>query len=355
MSFISLLIPRLSWNLKGGMQKMSRFVTNTPPPEVARELFIPATNEEKAAAEVMRPTTTYWQDAWRRLKQNKLALGSLIIVSVLFIACIIIPMMSPYGFEQILKDEVQQPPSMRHPFGTDNLGRDLLVRCMVGTRISLAIGFISAIFVTLVGIVYGAVSGYVGGWVDTAMMRVVDVIYAVPTVLIAILLQVVLDEPIRNWAIHNPSLGVLQDIGVGIFSIIVIMILLFWVDMARIVRGQVLALKQQEYVMASRTLGAKGKHIIFRHLIPNCMGEIIVTATFKIPQAIFYEAFLSFIGLGVSPPMASLGSLVNSGIKTIYTYPLDLIFPAVLISLIILAFNLLGDGLRDALDPRLKR
>lgn len=324
---------------------MSEITNNVNNLQVDKKLFVPVSDAEKAAVEVLRPTSTYWQDAWRRLKQNKMALVSLVIIIIMIIASIIVPMISPYGFEQIIKDEVQQTPSAKHPFGTDNLGRDLLVRCMIGTRISLIIGFISAIFVTLIGVSYGAISGFLGGRADSLMMRFVDIVYSIPTTLVAIILSVIFDE--QGW-FKGSTIG-------GIISIIFVLILLYWVDMARIVRGQVLALKQQEYVLAAKTLGAPGKRIIFKHLVPNCMGEIIVTATFKIPQAIFFEAFLSFIGLGVAAPMASLGSLVNSGIKTIYTYPLDLIFPAVLISLIILAFNLLGDGLRDALDPRLKR
>lgn len=322
--------------------------------DIDRKLFIPATDAEKASIEIVRPTTTYWQDAWSRLKKNKTALVSLIIIVVLILASIIIPMISQYGFEQIIKDEVQQRPSLKHPFGTDNLGRDLLVRSMIGTRISLIIGFLSAFFVTVIGVTFGAISGYFGGWVDSLMMRFVDVVYSIPTTLVAIILQVILDEPMNKWFTNNPHMGAFQNLG-GVFSIIIVLILLYWVDMSRIVRGQVLSLKQQEYVLAAKTVGASNSRIIFKHLVPNCMGEIIVTATLKIPQAIFFEAFLSFIGIGVKPPMASLGSLVNSGIKSIYTFPLDLIFPAVLISLIILAFNLFGDGLRDALDPRLKQ
>jgi oligopeptide transport system permease protein len=333
---------------------MSEYIDGASNMKIDRKLFIPATDEEKASIEVMRPTTTYWQDAWRRLKKNRTALVSLILIIILIIASILIPLISPYGFEQIIKTDVQQTPSLNHPFGTDNLGRDILVRCMIGTRISLIIGFISAFFVTVIGITFGAISGYFGGWVDTVMMRFVDIVYSIPTTLVAIILQVVLDEPMDKWFTNNPKMGALQDLG-GVFSIIIVLILLYWVDMSRIVRGQVLSLKQQEYILAAKTLGSPSKRIIFKHLIPNCMGEIIVTATLKIPQAIFFEAFLSFIGIGVKPPMASLGSLVNSGIKSIYTYPLDLIFPALLISLIILAFNLLGDGLRDALDPRLKQ
>lgn len=333
---------------------MSELTKNLNNIKLDRQLFVQATDAEKASVEIMRPTSTYWQDAWKRLRQNKMALTSLTIIVIMILGSIVIPMISPYGFEQIIKDEVQQGPSLKHLFGTDNLGRDILVRCMIGTRISLVIGFISAFFVTIIGVSFGAISGYFGGWIDSFMMRFVDVVYSVPTTLIAIILQVVLDAPMDRWFTNNPKMGALQDLG-GVFSIIIVLILLYWVDMARIVRGQVLALKQQEYILAAKALGASSKNIITRHLIPNCMGEIIVTAAFKVPQAIFFEAFLSFISIGVKPPMASLGSLVNSGIRSIYTYPLDLLFPAILISLIILAFNLLGDGLRDALDPRLKQ
>ncbi len=319
------------------------------------KLFALATDEEKSQAVITRPTVSYWQDAWRRLRKNKVALASLIIVTVLILMAIIIPEVSPYGYEEILEGKSQLAPNAEHLFGTDMLGRDMLVRCAIGLRISLLIGFISAILVVSIGVVYGSIAGFYGGKVDLIMMRVVDVIYSVPSLLLAILLQVVLKAPLDRFFDTHQNLIGLKAAGSGLISIIVVLAMLFWVDMARIVRGQILSLKQQEFVLAAKTIGSNDKIVIFKHLIPNCMGAIVVTATLKIPEAIFYEAFLSFIGLGVSSPMASLGSLVSNGVKAIYSYPYVIIEPAILISLLILSLNLFGDGLRDALDPRLKQ
>ena len=317
------------------------------------DLFVPASDAEKASVSVMRPVSSYWKDAWKSLRKNKVALASMILIVVVVLSSIIIPLLSPYGFEEISNNS-NASPSFEHPFGTDTLGRDLLVRNMVGTRISILIGLISAIVVVFIGVVYGAIAGYFGGWVDTVMMRIVDIIYSVPTVLLAILLQVALKDPLTKL-LDSGNMPVLSGVGPGLISIILVLIAVYWVDMARIVRGQVLSLKQQEYVLASKTLGSSGFRIIMKHLIPNCMGSIIITATLKIPQGIFFEAFLSFIGLGVSAPMASLGSLVSDGIKSIYALPYQALFPSLVIAVIILAFNLFGDGLRDALDPRMKR
>lgn len=325
------------------------------PKVLGKDLFIPATDEEKATFEVMRPSIGYWQDAWNRLKSNKVAIGGLIVIILVFLAAIIGPMLSPYSYSQINEGRENLAPTAQHIFGTDSLGRDLFTRTMIGARISLAVGLVAAAMISIIGITYGAISGFFGGWVDNIMMRIVDVIYSVPTILIVILLQVVLKEPLSKFLASDYVPEFMSGLGVGLISIFVVLALLYWVDMARIVRGQVLSIKEQEYVMAAKVLGASNKNIIFKHLIPNCIGQIIVIATLKIPEAIFAESFLSFIGLGVSSPMASLGSLSQTALKGIYSYPYMLIFPAATISLIILSFNLFGDGLRDALDPRMKK
>ncbi len=318
-------------------------------------LFVPATESEKATAEVMRPSVGYWKDAWKRLRANKVAMGSLIVILLVFLAAIIGPMLSPYAYDQINKGSENLSPNAQHIFGTDSLGRDLFTRTMIGARISLAVGIVAALMISVIGILYGAISGFIGGWVDIVMMRIVDIVYSVPTILIVILLQVVLREPLVKFVESGNAPEFLSKLGVGLISIFFVLALLYWVDMARIVRGQILALKEQEYVLAAKVLGSSNKNIILKHLIPNCIGQIIVVTTLKIPEAIFVESFLSFIGLGVSIPMASLGSLSQVALKGIYSYPYMLIFPAATISVIILSMNLFGDGLRDALDPRMKK
>lgn len=243
-----------------------------------------------------------------------------------------------------------------HFFGTDSQGRDLMARCMYGARVSIIIGVVAALIVLVIGALYGSISGYAGGKVDFVMMRLVDLIYSVPDVLIVLLLQVVLKEPLQAWfdAGKDPLSQALGTLGVGIVSIFITFALLYWVGMARIIRGQVLQLKEQEYVTAATVLGASTSRIIRRHLLPNCVGQLIIQTCLQIPSAIFLESFLSYLGLGVSAPMASLGSLCSDAKETFLLFPYRLLFPAILLSLIVLTLNLVGDGLRDALDPRLK-
>ena len=243
-----------------------------------------------------------------------------------------------------------------HVFGTDSQGRDLMARCMYGARVSIIIGVVAALIVLVIGALYGSISGFAGGRVDFVMMRIVDLIYSVPDVLIVLLLQVVLKEPLQAWfdAASNPVSRALGTLGVGIVSIFITFALLYWVGMSRIIRGQVLQLKEQEYVTAATVLGASSSRIIRRHLLPNCVGQLIIQTCLQIPSAIFLESFLSYLGLGVSAPMASLGSLCSDAKETFLLFPYRLLFPAILLSLIVLTLNLVGDGLRDALDPRLK-
>ena len=243
-----------------------------------------------------------------------------------------------------------------HVFGTDSSGRDLMARTMYGAQVSIIIGIAAAIIVLIIGSIYGSISGLVGGKVDFVMMRIVELIYSIPEVLIVLLLQVVLTDPLRTWFdSHKTGIGgILGDLGPGIVSIFITFALLYWVTMARIVRGQVLQLKKQEYVTAATALGASKARIIRRHLLPNAVGALVITTCLQIPSAIFLESFLSFLGLGVSAPMASLGSLCSDALATIEIYPDRLIYPAVILTIIVLSLNLIGDGLRDALDPRLK-
>ena len=324
--------------------------------KIDRSLFVPASEEERQGVQTMREPTTYWQDVSRKFRSNKVAFWSLIFIAVVLVLAFFGPMLSHYTYsEQVKGSEFIQPfKTWAHPLGTDSLGRDEFVRLMYGARISMLIGIVASLMVVVIGVIYGAISAYCGGIVDSIMMRVVDIIYAVPALLIIILLSVILQPPLRAFFDAHRSLTALNAVGPGLLSIFITFGLLYWVDMARMVRGQILSIKETEYVSAARALGAKPWRIITKHLIPNSMGVIIVTATLNIPTAIFTEAFLSFLGLGVSAPMCSLGSLASDALNSIYIFPIYLVLPSVLISLIILAFNMIGDGLRDALDPRVK-
>ena len=245
-----------------------------------------------------------------------------------------------------------------HVFGTDMYGRDILVRVMYGARVSMSVGVFAAILVLVIGAIYGAISGYCGGKVDAVMQRIVELIYAVPEMLVVLLIATAL-KPILTDYVNSSGTSPLKSfvnvLGPNLISMFIAFGLLYWVTMSRIIRGQVLQLKQQEYVTAARALGASGGRIIRRHLLPNCIGQIVVTTCLQIPSAIFLESFLSYLGVGVSAPLPSLGSMATDALSGMYTYTYRLIVPSVILSIMILAFNLFGDGLRDALDPKLKK
>ena len=291
--------------------------------------------EEKNKAEFIRPSQTYGQDAWQRLKRDKLAMFGLFLIVGIFLMAIFGPLLSPYAYDEqdfLISNEF---PSWAHPFGTDMFGRDMFVRVMYGARISLAVGLMASLINLTIGVIYGSISGFVGGRTDDVMMRIVDTIRSVPTMIYVILLMVV--------------------VGPGLKSIFITLGINYWTNMARIVRAEIMRVKNEEFVLAARVIGASPARMLLRHLIPNAMGPILVTLTFCIPQAIFAEAFLSFVGLGVSAPMASWGVLSSDAMNALMVYPYQLFFPAMAISLTILAFNFFGDGLRDALDPRLRK
>ena len=277
---------------------------------------------------------SFWGEVMRAFIRNKLAIVGIVILAIIAIMAIFVPILSPYDYAE-QTGVYNSPPTADFWFGTDNLGRDVFVRSWVGARISLLIGISAAIINLVVGVVYGSVSGLIGGRVDNIMMRICDILNSVPELLIIILLIVVLQQ--------------------GLVPMIIALSLTGWIRMARIVRAEVMSLKAQEYVLASRTLGASAAHLIRRHLIPNAMGSIIVTMTLQIPAAIFNESFLSYIGLGVTPPLASWGTMASEGNEAILTAPWRLLFPALLISITIFGFNAVGDGLRDALDPKLRK
>ncbi len=410
--------------------------------DIKAEDFQPASKEQKEAFIGERKSTSYWKDAWRRLKQNKVAMVALGVIIFIALFAFVGPELIPYKYDEFipgsenlypwhysLEDQraleeatgdydtrlalaVEQAEEEKgdkltpielsvlkakvktgnidvedlkkelgvkykifgysnkeltrkeagekvfpHVFGTDKYGRDIMARIMVGTRVSMLVGICAALLVLLIGATYGSISGFFGGKVDAVMMRVVELIYSVPEMLVVLLLATTLKTPLENF--QNAGDGFFHDLvrimGPNLISLFVAFALLYWVTMARIIRGQILQLKEQEFVTAARALGAKPGRIIKRHLLPNCIGQIVVTTCLQIPAAIFLESFLSFLGVGVSAPMTSLGAMAADALGGVETYGYRLIIPAILLSVMILAFNLFGDGLRDALDPRLKK
>ncbi|MED4533655.1 oligopeptide ABC transporter permease [Metabacillus fastidiosus] len=332
-----------------------------------KEMFTPAQLDLEKREEISKPSLNYWQDAWLRVKKNKAAIISFILLILLGVMALIGPNINGYTYnEQNLKHSNLPPkiPLLENiswlPFdgeltrkngtvynayeqksvkeyywlGTDSLGRDLFTRLWKGTRISLYIALLAALIDMVIGVIYGAVSGFVGGKVDNIMQRITEILVGIPNLVIVILMIIVL-EP-------------------GIMSITIALTITGWVGMARVVRAQVLKLKNQEYVLAARTLGLSNGKIIWKHLLPNLAGVIIINTMFTVPNAIFFEAFLSFVGLGLQPPLASLGTLIDEGFKVLQLYPYQMIIPAIVISLIMICFNMIADGLRDALDPKMR-
>lgn len=338
--------------------------------------FEKATDEEKFLQQRMQDSTTFFKDGMRRLSRNPIAMTCLCIVVLIVLISVFVPMFYPYRYEQQLGVTAGQPvdPSYNnlkpfeygeteleriengekifpHIFGTDAHGRDYAIRVIYGTRISLLVGFFASIIVLIIGAIYGSISGYYGGKVDLIMMRIVDIIYSLPDLLMIILLSTVFRRTLEPM-IEGTGL---EKLGVGMISIFIVFALLYWVGMARLIRGQILTIKQQDYVLNARSIGAKGGHIIRRHMLPNCISVLIISTALQIPSAIFTESYLSFLGLGVNMPMPSLGSLASDARAGVFTYSYRLIIPAVAIFLIVLSLNLLGDGLRDAFDPKLKK
>lgn len=287
------------------------------------------------AEKLGRPQTTYWKDAWRRLKINRLAMVAMVLLLLILLLTVFGPMLSGYEYEKMSAD-MNQGPSLKHWFGTDSLGRDLFARVWMGGRISMIIGVVGAVITTIVGSIYGSISAFAGGKVDSVMMRIVEIISSIPYLIVVILLSLMLNDS-------------------GIGSILLALCLVGWCPTARLVRGQILQLVSAEYVTAAKTLGVPNWKIITRHMIPNTLSVIIVNLTFRIPGYIFSESFLSYVGLGIKTPDTSWGMLAASAQPNIFFYPYQLFFPALMIGLTMLSFTLFGDGLRDALDPKLRR
>ena len=337
--------------------------------------FIPATEEEKEYMVQMRPSSTFFKDGVKRLWKNKVAAVSFIIIVVITLSSIVIPFFWPYKYDNMLGVNPGKPvdPSYNnlapfeygktelrrieagekvfpHVFGTDASGRDYFIRVVYGTRISLAVGFFASIIVLIIGMTIGSIAGYCGGVVDMVIMRIVDIIYSLPDMLMIILLATVLKQTLGD-ALDGTALA---KIGSNIISLFIVFGLLYWVSMSRLIRGQILSLREQEYVLASRAAGAKSSWVIRKHLLPNCISVVIISTALQIPNAIFTESYLSFLGLGVNAPMPSLGSLASDALNGLSSYPYRLVIPALVISLIVLSLNLFGDGLRDAFDPKLR-
>ncbi|MEW6636257.1 MAG: ABC transporter permease [Actinomycetota bacterium] len=304
--------------------------------DLTPDLFGAVEIDEREGERIAGPPVGFWKDSWRRLKKNRGALISLGVITLLFLMAFILgPLLSQYGpYAQDLSRRFQGP-SAEFWFGTDDFGRDLWSRVWAGTRVSLYIAFLAAAIDLLVGVPYGAISGYLGGRIDDIMQRIIEVLVGIPGLIVAILAMTVFSPGIITLSIAVAFTG--------------------WVYMARIVRGRMLQLKEQEFALASRSLGAKGFYLIRKHLIPNSLGPIIVNMMFTIPTAIFYEAFLSFIGLGIQVPRASLGSLIDSAAAEIRFHPYLLVFPSIIFVLLMVCFNLLADGLRDAFDPKMRK
>ena len=302
--------------------------------ELTPELFEKLDDSQKNAEKISYESKTYLQDAWSRFKQNKLALVGLGFLVVLLLCCIILPMVLPYTYDGQDMANRNAAPSMAHIMGTDKFGRDIFVRILFGGRISLTVGFTAALISLCVGVTYGGIAGYAGGKVDMVMMRIVDAMYSIPDMLYVILITVVFEASFLSILL-----------GICISS---------WMGMARQVRTQVMTLKEQEFSLAAFVIGASKKRILFKHLIINSMGPIIVSFTLLVPSAIFYEATLGFLGIGLSAPQASWGTLANEARALMTAQPLQVIWPVLFICLTMLALNFIGDGLGDALDPKKK-
>ncbi|MBC1491905.1 ABC transporter permease [Listeria booriae] len=334
--------------------------------KISKELFQPAQMKASEHEKISRPSLTFMQDSWIRIRKNKAALVSMIVLALIIIMSFVGPLISGYTFSEQTTSQASLPPKVQgfenmpfwngkqniggeevdvykqknvpegtyYWFGSDTLGRDQFTRVWKGTQISLFIGLVAAFFDLIVGVTYGMISGFSGGRVDNVMQRILEVASAIPNLVVVILMLLVLDP--------------------GIMSIIIAIAMTSWITMARVVRGQVLKLKDQEFVLASKTLGGSTPSILFKHLLPNLSGVIIINVMFSIPSAIFFEAFLGFIGLGIPAPMASLGTLISEGYKTLQVLPYMVLYPTLVLCIIMIAFNLIADGLRDAFDPKMR-
>lgn len=303
--------------------------------EIPAELFAPLPEEDRRTDQINRPSVSYWKNAFTKIKADKLAVIGFIIIILMLLLAIFGPIISPYTYEQQDHSAIYQTPNAKHWLGTDMFGRDQFTRIAYGARISLTIGFVAALVNMVIGALYGGIAGFFGGKVDMILMRIVDIFAAVPSLLYIILVMMFLGSNLR--------------------SILIALCLTYWFSTARQTRAQILTIRNQDFALAAKVAGETDFQILIRHLIPNSIGPIIVTVTFLVPSAIFEEAFLSFIGIGIAVPVASWGTLANDGMKVMGMYPYLMLYPALAISLTMFALNFIGDGLRDALDSRLRK
>jgi oligopeptide transport system permease protein len=302
------------------------------------------------------PAASLLADAWRRLRQDKLAMLSLGVVLLMALAAIMAPVITPYGYAQVELGKTWSPPGLGHILGTDALGRDVLSRLIYGARVSMSVAFVTIFIILILGVPVGAVAGFLGGRVDAILMRLVDAIYAFPDLLFVIAFTTFYKAlVVASKQGQFVLVADLDRVTGGTLGIFVAIGLTYWLTIARVVRGQVLSLKEREFIEAARSVGAKESHILWHHVLPNCLAAIIVTASLYLPQAIMVEASLSFLGLGVNPPMASWGIMVAEGLTSMRAAPYLILAPAAAIAISMLAFNFLGDGLRDALDPYMRQ
>ena len=297
--------------------------------------FDRADNSADLNEQISRPSSTYWQDVFRRFRKDPLAMGGMVVIAAIALIAVILPMFMPYSYDGMDLTNMNAAPSLAHLCGTDAMGRDLFVRILYGARISLTIGVVAAVINFCIGVLYGGIAGFCGGRVDMLMMRIVDILIGLPQLLYVVLIMLAL--------------------GSNITSVIIALCFTSWIGTARVVRGEVMRLRHAEYILAARISGANSWELLVRHLLPNCMGPIIVSTAFLIPSAIFSEAFLSFLGIGIQAPQASWGTLANDAIPVMGTSPHQMLFPVLAICLTMFSLNFIGDGLRDALDPRLKK
>jgi oligopeptide transport system permease protein len=330
--------------VKNRLARENKFVSRPAfPPEtdfkmeddIPRELFEPLDPSEKSTEEISRPSVSYWKNVWQRLRKDPLAVSGIVAIIIITLVAIFGPMLVPYTYDGQDIINQNQWPSAQHWFGTDKFGRDIFVRILYGARISLTIGYVTAALNMVIGVLYGGISAYFGGKVDMVMMRIIDILSSVPSLLYMILIMMFLKNNIQ--------------------SILIALCITYWIGTARMTRSQILTLKNQDFALAAKVIGESKMRILLTHLIPNSMGPVIVVVTFLIPSAIFEEAFLSFLGIGIQVPMASWGSLANDAIPSLFTQPYQMLFPALAISITIFALNFIGDGLRDALDPKLRK
>ena len=314
--------------------KHNHLKAELPTAEIPDEEFELLEDSEKDSEFIAVESRTFFQDAWAHFKKNKRAMMGLVFLALMVLLAVFVPILSPYTYDEMDFAQINALPNAAHWLGTDKFGRDILVRVMYGARISLSVGVCAAILNVVIGATYGAICGYFGGKTDIILMRLVDIIYSVPTLLYVILIMLVFGSNIVSVLI-----------AIGISS---------WVGMARLVRGQILSLKEKEYAQAAYVIGASRWRIIFRHLLVNCLGPIIVDTTLMVPSAIFTEAFLAFVGVGISIPQASWGTMANEARSLLQTQPLQMLWPVLAICLTMLSLNFVGDGLRDAIDPKLR-